>query len=219
MFWARGKKSLTAIVGGLHIPEPFDLQDFCDSIANLRGRPLILIPVEAGPATELPCGLWLGLDDADLVFYDASAPDFLRAQIVLHEVSHMLLGHTAPELGDPDLDGAHILGQVVAQLNGPTGDEPAASASEALRSEAARVRASAAEVKVLDSEMGFSPDRIASLLARTGFRSRQERDAETLATLILERASRRPEVKSKSREAGGVVGRLNDAFGHPARRK
>ncbi|MCY0923510.1 hypothetical protein OS965_36145 [Streptomyces sp. H27-G5] len=219
MFWARGRKSLSAIVGGLDIPHPFDLQDFCDSIANLRGRPLMLLPVHAGPATELPCGLWLGLDDADLVFYDAAAPDVLRAQIVLHEISHMLLGHTAPELEEPGVDGEHILGQVVAQLSGSVGSGTGPSASDVLRSEAARVRASAAEARLTDAELGFSVDRIASLLARTGFRSRQERDAESLATLILERASRRPEVKSKSREAGGVVDRLNEAFGHPARRK
>ncbi|MDF3291292.1 hypothetical protein [Streptomyces silvisoli] len=209
----------------LAIPQPFSLEDFCASIAEQRGRPLHLLPLDGPMDPNLPCGIWLGLDSADIVFYEASAADILKVHIVLHEIAHMLLGHVAPELNitdDTTEAELHTATEHFENLLSRTSQavhdasSPSLPIADIIRAEAARIRTSAATATERDSELGLSADRIVHLLGRTKFANRQEKDAETLATLILERASRN-ETGSTSDEAADVLSRLNDAFGHPAR--
>lgn len=225
-WWKRPHRQQFAdLAERLVIPQPFSLEEFCASIAEQRGRPLHLLPLDGPVDPDLPCGIWLGLDAADIVFYEASAADILKVHIVLHEIAHMLLGHVAPELDvAEDADAAelhtatehfqHLLARTSQAVHDAS--SPALPIADILRSEAARIRAMAAATTERDSELGLSTDRIVHLLGRTKFASRQEKDAETLATLILERASRN-ETGSTSDEATDVLSRLNDAFGHPAR--
>ncbi|MDH6137633.1 hypothetical protein P3T37_007066 [Kitasatospora sp. MAA4] len=200
MKWrSRSGDRFTALAEQLAVPRPFDLAEFCQGIAERRGRPLRLVALEGAVAAELPCGMWLGMDDADLVFYEAGAEPILKTQIVLHEISHMLLDHTSPQ--------------------GP---------AAALRAEADRIRAvqdavraaeHAAEQaagRAADQELGLSTDRVLSLLARSGYSSHQETEAESLATLILERATRAG-AHAASPDSADVLARLDDAFGHPIR--
>lgn len=96
---------------GVAIPDPFDLGAFCLDVARRRGRPLYLhlLDVPAGAGT--PCGLCLTTDAADHVFHAAGTSPLHRQHIVLHEIGHLLCGHTAAG-GDtapiasllPDLD-------------------------------------------------------------------------------------------------------------------
>ncbi|MGE7388379.1 hypothetical protein ACQKM2_23215 [Streptomyces sp. NPDC004126] len=192
----------TAIADRLPLPQPFDLNTFCDGIAEQRGRPLVLLPLDGPPDPALPCGMWVGLDVADLVFYDAAAPGVLRVQIVLHEVSHMLLGHVAPEFAPARTDTSPATG---AEL-------PVAAA---IRAEAARIRAAASESEAVDEELGLDVGRIAHLMGRSRYSTPQERKAETLATLIHERASRAAQSASPRHEDQLV--RLQDTLGHPIR--
>ncbi|MEW1660636.1 hypothetical protein [Streptomyces sp. NPDC093707] len=227
-WWRRTRSSqCLAIAERLDIPQPFDLEEFCDGIATQRGRPLLLLPLDAPADPDMPCGVWLGLDVADLVFYEAGAADILKVHIVLHEIAHMLLGHVAPELEvaddatEEELAAAsghfsRILARTDHAIAGI--DQPDLPIADILRSEAARIRATAAQATPADRELGLSADRIAHLLGRTKFASRQERDAETLATYILERASRN-EARPTSQGATDVLARLNDAFGHPVRHR
>ncbi|MGW7004560.1 hypothetical protein ACWGCW_17500 [Streptomyces sp. NPDC054933] len=226
-WWGRPhRQQFTGLAERLVIPQPFDLEEFCSSIAEQRGRPLHLLPLDGPMDPHLPCGIWLGLDVADIVFYEASAADILKVHIVLHEIAHMLLGHVAPELDVADdateaefhTATAHFQ-NLLARTSQAMDDvsSPTLPIADIVRSEAARIRASAAAAAPTDTELGLSADRIVHLLGRTKFASRQEKDAETLATLILERASRN-ETRSTSDEAADVLTRLNDAFGHPARR-
>ncbi|AEW97365.1 MULTISPECIES: hypothetical protein [Streptomycetaceae] len=225
--WRRPQSQCAAVAGQLAIPQPFELDAFCRNIAEQRGRPLLLLPLDGPPDPDLPCGIWIGLDVADLVFYEAGAADILKVHIVLHEISHMLLGHVAPELDvaedatEEEVAAAErhfqrILGRTHKSVAGA--DRPDLPVADILRAEAARVRATAAAAKPVDEEIGLSATRIAALLGRTKFASRQEREAETLATLILEKASRN-EARSASGQARDVLARLNDAFGHPVRRR
>ena len=205
MRWRRQPRSrLTELADRLVMTQPFQLEEFCAAIGRDRGRPLRLLPLENAAGADLPCGLWVGLDTADLIFYEAGAAPILKAQIVLHEVSHMLLGHVSPE-GTSLAEFAERVEQV--RLAERAEAEPAA-----------RVEATAAEDHATqDAELGLATDRLLALLARNGYSSRQEADAESLATLILERATRAgAEVGARSSDA--VLSRLNDALGHPARR-
>ena len=100
------------------IPSPFDLGAFCAEVETRRGRPLIRRPVP-GLSADAPCGLWIGTAAADHVFYDPGTSPLHAEHIVLHEVAHILCGHSG---GDgalarlfPDLDPAavsRVLGRV-----------------------------------------------------------------------------------------------------------
>ncbi|MGK5496721.1 hypothetical protein [Streptomyces sp. URMC 125] len=74
-------------------------------MARHRGRRLLVQAVEGVNGTdEELCGLWVELDNADCIFYEASTSPLHRDHIVLHEISHMLLGHTTAGGADPGAD-------------------------------------------------------------------------------------------------------------------
>ncbi|WP_228473449.1 ImmA/IrrE family metallo-endopeptidase [Streptomyces calidiresistens] len=136
---------------GIEIPSPFDVRSLCDAVAEYRQRPLLLEAVEgvAGSENEL-CGLWVELDHADFIFYEASTSPLHRDHIVLHEIGHILLGHRAVG-GDADLD-----------------------------------------VNLTGLFTGIDPETVRNVLGRSSFSSRQEREAEQLATRIAGQAMLKP---------------------------
>jgi hypothetical protein len=75
------------------VPDPFDLDIFCAVMAAHRRRPLTLQPMP-GLSAGAPCGLWISVQTADYVFYDPETSQLHAEHIVLHELSHMLSGHT-----------------------------------------------------------------------------------------------------------------------------
>lgn len=92
-------------LAGIKIPSPFDIVKFCEAVAEHRGRPLVVEAVEGvSEADGELCGLWIEFDHADYIAHEASTSPLHRDHIVLHEVSHMLLGHTGSTEGPgPDL--------------------------------------------------------------------------------------------------------------------
>ncbi|WP_405700058.1 hypothetical protein [Streptomyces sp. NBC_00069] len=224
-WWKRADAECTTVADRLVIPQPFDLGVFCACIAEQRGRPLILLPLDGPPDPALPCGIWLGLEVADLVFYDAVAAEILKVQIVLHEISHMLLGHVAPELELPQQPSEgeiarasehfhRLLTRTQTTVSGL--DRPDLPVASIIRTEAARIRTVARMTESIDEELGLDIGRLAHLMGRSKFASPQERQAETLATLIHERAGRYT-AQSTSGEAEDRLVRLHDALGHPVR--
>ncbi|MFF3242321.1 hypothetical protein ACFYWY_00985 [Streptomyces sp. NPDC002870] len=95
----------------IEIPSPFSIQAFCDNVAAHRGRPLRLEAVEgiSGSNDEL-CGLWIELENSDCIFYEASTSPLHRDHIVLHEISHMLLGHSSVNDVTPSVPSALFTG-------------------------------------------------------------------------------------------------------------
>jgi hypothetical protein len=103
---------------GIRIPSPFNLDAFCTEVESRRGRPLIRRPVP-GLNAAAPCGLWIGTAEADHVFYDPGTSPLHAEHIVLHELSHILCGHSGADAAIerlfPDLEpGAvrRMLGRV-----------------------------------------------------------------------------------------------------------
>ncbi|WP_431780862.1 hypothetical protein [Streptomyces chumphonensis] len=90
-----------AVADALELPRPFDLDALCDRIAERRGRPLRLIALEGVPDGSTPCGVWVATGTADLIFYEPATSAFHKLQIVLHELSHMLLGHGSSDAERP----------------------------------------------------------------------------------------------------------------------
>ena len=74
------------------VPVPFDPWDFCAHVAEKRGRPIHILPMDVSEAAA-PCGLWLETEKADYFAVDPSAPRFLQGHILLHELSHLLCNH------------------------------------------------------------------------------------------------------------------------------
>ena len=86
---ARGRHA--AIVRELEMPVPFDLDQFTAGLKRQRERPIRLRPFNSG--LGCPCGLWIGTTDADYIYHEAGTTPFHATHIVVHEISHMLLGH------------------------------------------------------------------------------------------------------------------------------
>ena len=113
------------LLRGIRIPHPFDLDAFCAELAARRGRPLHLRPVP-GLNADAPCGLWIGTAAADHVFYDPGTSPLHAEHIVLHELAHILSGHSGAggTLGRlfPDLDPA-MVSQVLGRVGYTTAQE------------------------------------------------------------------------------------------------
>jgi len=76
----------------LDLPTPFDLDVLLAQLSPLRRRPLRLLPLLPGLRDD-PSGLWVPLEDEDVVFAESSVSDWYRDHVILHEVGHMLWQH------------------------------------------------------------------------------------------------------------------------------
>lgn len=107
------------------MPSRFSLEDFCQQVAEHRGRPLHLLhSPERTVERQRPCGAWLATGSEDLVFVERDVSALHREHIVLHELGHMLCEHVperdqrAEKLApmfttlSPELV-AHVLGRTV----------------------------------------------------------------------------------------------------------
>ncbi|HEY0719373.1 MAG TPA: hypothetical protein VGD68_17300 [Streptosporangiaceae bacterium] len=87
----------------LALPDPFDLTELCRSVSASRGRPLHVRGIP-GPATRArPCGIWIATAGEDWIFVDQQTSPLHRQHIVLHELAHILCGHTAAELPENEM--------------------------------------------------------------------------------------------------------------------
>lgn len=73
-------------------PDPWDPDLFAQRLAEERGRSIHLIPTDLG-GEELPSGVTLGTTKADYVFYDENAWGIRQITVIMHELSHLALGH------------------------------------------------------------------------------------------------------------------------------
>jgi hypothetical protein len=138
-----------AKLDALAIPNPFDLDTFCAMLGRDRGRPIVLVPI-ALPG-RAPCGMSAVTDDADYIFVQKRTSPLHQALIGLHEIAHLIFGHTE----SPSLN------QQTERLLAPSLD----------------------------------PAAVRYMLRRTHYSVAAEREAETLASLILSKvgAWTRPE--------------------------
>ncbi|AKJ14862.1 regulator component [Streptomyces incarnatus] len=151
-----------AILSDLGVPRSLSLDAIRKRVEELRGRPLILKELPEQAASTGVCGLWLGTDDADYVFYEGRTAPVHREHIILHEIGHVLCDHH----------------------RGVT------------------VRADALTGRLLD---GLQPRLVQRLMARTGYSTTEEREAEMIASLI--------QSAGKTGRPAGALGRLGAYLG------
>lgn len=77
----------------LDLPRPFDVRTLCAGVGRRRGRPLELLEM-ALPA-DAPGGLWISTVNSDYIVYQRAISPIHQEHLILHELSHMLCGHTA----------------------------------------------------------------------------------------------------------------------------
>lgn len=78
---------------GIEIPDPYAVDEICRQLAIKRGRPLHLHELPETGGANAPCGMVLSFDHEDHIFHVAATSERHRAQIVRHELAHLLLGH------------------------------------------------------------------------------------------------------------------------------
>ncbi|WP_237404488.1 ParH-like protein [Actinacidiphila reveromycinica] len=78
-------------MGDIDLPRPFDEVALVARLAERRGRPIELIPVDALP--NLPCGLLMVTDHADCIVYATDTSALHQRHILLHEAAHLVCGH------------------------------------------------------------------------------------------------------------------------------
>jgi IrrE N-terminal-like domain len=137
-----------------------DIESLRRQVELLQGRPLRLVGVSE---RNLPCGMWVRTETADLVFYAESTSPAHQRHIIVHELAHILLGHTGAELTEQA--GAQLFQRV-------------------------------------------EPSTVARMLNRSEYDTRTEREAELLATLVLQNRRHRPPVETDQR-----IRRLTEGMG------
>jgi hypothetical protein len=148
------RRRCRALLNELKIRPPLDVAELCRRVAEQRGKPIRLVP---HPIPALgPFGAWISAAQADYILYQQETSMSHKAHIVLHELGHILIGHSSAEQGDALLGGLYP-----------------ATESDALQ----------------ERYPDFDPYVIRRALGRTYYDTEQEREAETVATIILEWAS------------------------------
>jgi hypothetical protein len=185
--------AIAAVVDSLPIPRPFTLERFVRTLGRQRGRPIQLVAAPLGATA--PCGLLVVTADVDLVCYASNTNWRHQIHIVLHEIGHLLLGHSNHHLPSEDADATvDTAGIVDGQgAQGPSG---------------------------LDAWVpGFSASLIRRLLARSRYDDSDERDAEVFATLAGGRVGRALGRTGWTGPRGTDVLELRAVFDVPAPRK
>jgi hypothetical protein len=125
-----------ALLATLELGTPYDLKQLIERLAAQRGRPIELV-ADPPPGQG---GVWIERADRDSIHYPQHTSRFHQALIILHEVAHMVLQHTACDV-------------------------------------------------VEDVLPNLSPATVRRVLCRHARSTREEREAELLASLLLQRAA------------------------------
>ena len=87
------EQTVSAAVAGLQLGDTFTLDDLRDTIEDRRHRRLRIIELADLDAHDGLCAALISNDTEDFVLHARSDSALHRQQFVLHELSHMILGH------------------------------------------------------------------------------------------------------------------------------
>ncbi|WP_432049922.1 hypothetical protein [Verrucosispora sp. NA02020] len=94
------RKHCEQIVDELDIPEPFEIKKLCDVLGERRGRPIHLVPFQL--PTHTVCGMFVPTGDFDAIFFEQDTSPLHQLLIISHELGHLIAGHQAKEVLDPE---------------------------------------------------------------------------------------------------------------------
>lgn len=120
-----------------------------------RGRTITIAEVPGLSGTEL-CGLWLICADRDVILHAPAKSVWHRQQIILHEFSHMILGHDFEGQSGklvntllPDLGGEHVLRALARSSYSDEAELTAETLADQLAT------------RIINSEIGAHPEPLA----------------------------------------------------------
>ncbi|CAM3810015.1 hypothetical protein KIPE111705_26115 [Kibdelosporangium persicum] len=95
MTWKQARAEAVGLMAELPpLPRPWRIEDLCTSLAERRGRPLLLLELDLA---ALPFGLWYFDGERDHIISRAGTTGYHRDHIILHEICHMLAGHNTAQ--------------------------------------------------------------------------------------------------------------------------
>ena len=97
--------SMVPSLGDLALGETFTFDELVDSMQRRRRRRLRIVELTDLGEKDGLCAVWIMTDTEDVVLHVHSDSALHRQQFVLHELSHMILGHSV----DDDSDAPDIL--------------------------------------------------------------------------------------------------------------
>ncbi|MEU3026942.1 regulator component [Streptomyces incarnatus] len=164
--YAELQRKCTAILRDLGMHGSLSLDAILVRVEELRGRPLVLKELPEQAAIAGACGLWLGTDDADYVFYEARTAPLHREHIILHEIGHVLCDHhrgtTAhgDELAGQLLSGLqpHLVKRLMARTSYTTTEEQEAEMIASLMQSAGKTGPMAGPLGRLGAFLGVTVD-------------------------------------------------------------
>jgi hypothetical protein len=169
-------RTLDQRIGG--IPVPFDLNVLLDLLEAARGRPIELIPFSATVSGKL-CGIWVGTDRLDLIYYEEATSLLHQDHIILHEIGHMVCEHTGVAMSTTDQVRSLLLTDAV---RGQVDTVLGRGSHTAVRGQVDTVLGRGSHTAVRGQ--------VDTVLGRGSYTAVQEQEAELVATLIMERATR-----------------------------
>lgn len=109
----RFKEAAREAFQGLPMPQELTLESLTQTVSDLRGRPIYVIETPKLTGKRI-CGLWIPKPEMEVVYHAEARGPLHRQQLVLHELSHMILHHD----DQPGVNGQGI--QVFKQISGET---------------------------------------------------------------------------------------------------
>jgi hypothetical protein len=95
----RSDSATTAIIEAvdrLPVPRPFTLERFVRALRDTRRKPVELVETPLGGTA--PCGWLIRTSQVDYVCYPSNTSWSHQLHIVLHEIGHLVLGHSGGAL-------------------------------------------------------------------------------------------------------------------------
>ncbi|GAA1418226.1 ImmA/IrrE family metallo-endopeptidase [Streptomyces thermospinosisporus] len=164
--YAALQRKCTAILRDLGIQQSLSLDAIRGRVERLRERPLVLRELPEQAAVAGACGLWLGTDDADYVFYEPGTAPLHREHIILHEIGHVLCDHhretsvDGVELTGDLLDGLrpHLVRRLMARTSYTTAEEQEAEMIASLLQSAGKANRVSGPLGRLGAFLGVTVD-------------------------------------------------------------
>ena len=76
----------------LQLPVQVTLESLTRHVEKIRRRPIMIVQSEKLTGMNI-CGLWIPREKVDVVYHSAAQGTLHRQQLILHELSHMILRH------------------------------------------------------------------------------------------------------------------------------
>ncbi|MCL3991975.1 regulator component [Streptomyces lavenduligriseus] len=164
--YAALQRRCAAILRDLGVDRSLTLEELRARVEEMRGRPLVLRELPEQAAATGACGLWLGTEDADYVFYETRTAPLHQEHIILHEIGHVLCDHHRSLTDDgeqpagrfPEVPTPRLVRRLMARTSYTTTEEQEAEMIASLIQSAGKTGRVAGPLGRLGAFLGVTAD-------------------------------------------------------------